>query len=167
MEAVSKAHLGIRASWRRRIGLLIIVTLFGVATTIVAGTEGRESHAPARKPSAEEVAALKAAEPVFAKHCYRCHTRAGKKAKRKTLDHLDMDRYPFGGHHADEAASAIRKTLGVTGKKATMPKDDPGAVSGDALAKILAWADAFDRAGGGGTAESPASEHDLGHSHPK
>lgn len=71
--------------------------------------------------------------------------RAGKKAKRKTLEHLNMDRYPFAGHHADEAASVIRKTLGVNSSKATMPKDDPGVVSGDALAKVLAWADAFDR----------------------
>jgi hypothetical protein len=27
-----------------------------------------------------------------------------------------------------------------------MPSDDPGAVTGDDLTKILAWADAFDRA---------------------
>ena len=58
-----------------------------------------------------------------------------------------MDRYPFGGHHAGEAGQAIRKVLGIGGAtKPTMPSDDPGAVTGDDLAKIAAWADAFDRA---------------------
>lgn len=53
----------------------------------------------------------------------------------------------FGGHHAGEAATVIRTVLGVGGiAKATMPSDDPGAVAGDELAKVLAWADAFDRA---------------------
>jgi hypothetical protein len=37
--------------------------------------------------------------------------------------------------------------LGVGGKaKPTMPSDDAGAVAGDELAKVLAWADAFDGA---------------------
>jgi len=37
--------------------------------------------------------------------------------------------------------------LGVGGNaKPTMPSDDPGAVAGDELAKVLAWADAFDGA---------------------
>ncbi len=57
-----------------------------------------------------------------------------------------MDDYPFGGHHADEAGAVVRKVLGVAGRKATMPPDNPGAVTGDDLSDILAWADAYDAA---------------------
>lgn len=57
-----------------------------------------------------------------------------------------MDHYPFGGHHAAEITAAIRNVLGVSGKPATMPRDNPGAVKGDDLRLILAWADAYDRA---------------------
>ncbi len=117
------------------------------------------SHAPLIKRTAEEIAAFKAAEPVFAQYCYRCHTHSGKKSKPKALAHLDMDQYPFGGHHAGEAAAVIRKVLGATGVKATMPSDDPGAVSGDALAKILAWADAFDRAHPSDAPAKPTHRH--------
>jgi hypothetical protein len=60
---------------------------------------------------------------------------------------MSMDGYPFQGHHAGEAGTVIRKVLGAAGgRKPTMPSDDPGAVTGEDLAKILAWADAFDRA---------------------
>lgn len=110
---------------------------------------GHAGHGPSNsvKPTPEELAAYEAAKPVFERHCFRCHTTAGKKAKRKSLEHLPMDAYPFGGHHAGEAATVIRTVLGVGGRaKATMPSDDPGAVTGDELAKVLAWADAFDRA---------------------
>jgi hypothetical protein len=80
---------------------------------------------------------------------------------------MDMDRYPFGGHHASEAGAIVRKVLGVGGDKATMPADDKGAVSGGALAKVLAWADAFDRAHGPETAKKPAGEHDHTLEHAK
>jgi len=71
----------------------------------------------------------------------------GKKSKRKALDHIAMDQYPFAGHHATEAGKVVRKVLGADGKsKATMPLDDQGAVTGDDLTRILAWAEAFDRA---------------------
>ena len=110
---------------------------------------GHAGHHAARTPvpTPDELAAYEATKPVFERHCVRCHSKTGKKAKRKAMEHLTMDGYPFGGHHAGEAAAAIRDVLGV-GKKAkpTMPSDQPGAVAGDELAKVLAWADAFDRA---------------------
>jgi hypothetical protein len=114
-----------------------------------AQVRGHAGHGSARvsKPTREEAAAFAAAKPAFERHCFRCHTTAGKKSKRKALEHMSMDRYPFGGHHAAQAGPAIRKVLGIGGAtKATMPSDEPGAVTGDDLAKIAAWADAFDRA---------------------
>lgn len=49
----------------------------------------------------------------------------------------------------------------VTGKDSSMPMDDPGAVQGDELALILAWADAFDRSHGAGLPK----HHGHGHGH--
>jgi hypothetical protein len=95
-----------------------------------------------------EQAAFAEARPAFERHCLRCHSKDGKKAKAKARAHLDMTRYPFGGHHAGEAGAAIRAALGVgpNAHKATMPSDEPGVVKGDELASILRWADAFDAA---------------------
>ena len=127
---------------RSAFALLVLVGAGGAA---LAHAGHGASHA--LNPTPEELAAYEAAKPVFERHCFRCHTTAGKKAKRKALEHLAMDDYPFGGHHAGEASTVIRKVLGVGGKaKATMPSDDPGAVAGDELKRIVAWADAFDRA---------------------
>jgi hypothetical protein len=117
---------------------------------------------------AAETAAFELAEPVFKKHCARCHVKGGKKAKAKTLNHLDMTTYPFGGHHADEITAEIRKTLGIGGGKPTMPMDDPGAVQGDELSLITAWADAYDSAHAAGAHEDRghgAHDHDGGHKH--
>jgi mono/diheme cytochrome c family protein len=109
--------------------------------------EAPKADAGRTAASAEETAALEAAQPVFEMHCHRCHTKDGRHAKPKSLRHLDMDRYPFTGHHAHEAGRIIRKVLTTgKGKGPTMPSDDPGAVRGDELARVLAWADAFDRA---------------------
>ena len=123
--------------------------LLAVLAGAAAEVRGHAGHGSARvsKPTSEERAAFAAAKPAFERHCFRCHTTAGKKSKHKALEHISMDRYPFGGHHAGEAGPAIRKVLAIGGAtKATMPSDDPGAVTGDDLAKIAAWADAFDRA---------------------
>ena len=65
-------------------------------------------------------------------------------AGAKKLDHFDMTTYPFGGHHAMEIAREIRKSLGIGGGTPRMPADDKGAVQGEELARIEAWADAFD-----------------------
>jgi hypothetical protein len=105
---------------------------------------------------AQEKAAFELAEPIFKKHCAKCHSK-GKKAKKKTLKHFDMTNYPFGGEHADEITKEIREVLAIGGGKATMPMDKPGAVEGDELSLIASWADAFDKAEAGGAHEKDAS----------
>jgi hypothetical protein len=100
----------------------------------------------ALKPTPDEIAAFEKARPAFERHCFRCHTASGKKASPKALAHIAMDSYPFGGHHADEAGSVVRRVLGAGGGKPSMPSDDPGSVTGDDLARILAWADVFEHA---------------------
>lgn len=123
----------------------LLAALLGAAAEV----HGHGGHGPGgvSKPSRDEEAAYATAKPAFARHCFRCHTTSGRKSTRKALKHMTMDRYPFGGHHAGEAGQAIRKVLGIGGAtKPTMPSDKPGAVTGDDLAKIAAWADAFDRA---------------------
>lgn len=124
-------------------------------------TEDRHDH-PAEAPPADnadqgktdlaaaETAAYERAKPVFEKYCSKCHAKGGKNAKPKSLEHLDMTSYPFGGHHAAEIGAEVRKVLGIGGGKATMPMDDPGSVKGDDLALIAAWADAYDKAHEGG-----------------
>ena len=111
---------------------------------------------------AAETAAFEKAKPVFDKYCASCHTQ-GPKAKKKTLDHFDMTTYPFGGHHAMEISKEIREVLAIGGGKPTMPRGKPGAVKGEELASIAAWADAFDAAHAGGAHEGQG--HDHGHHH--
>ena len=115
---------------------------------------------------AAERAAYDRAKPVFDRHCSRCHSKDSKKGKGKgkTLAHFDMTTYPFGGHHAMEVSGEVRKVLGIGGGKATMPADDPGAVQGEELALIAAWADAFDAAHAGGAHEGHKPDHG-GHKH--
>src|SRR5690348_4015648 len=93
-----------------------------------------------------EQTAYQAAKPVFEKYCVGCHSTSGAHASPKAMEHLDMSAYPFGGHHAKTAGAEVREALGASGKPATMPDNDPGAVKGDDLALVLAWADAFDKA---------------------
>ena len=112
---------------------------------------------------AAEKAAFEKAKPVFDKFCAKCHAKSGSKWSQKKGDHFDMTTYPFGGHHAMEISSEIRKSLGMTGKKPTMPADNKGAVKGDDLVLIAAWADAFDKAHAAGAHEGMAHEH--GHDH--
>ena len=140
---------------------LTVALLFAVAVA-AASAHGGHSHEGATPPAPtpEERAAFEAARPAFEKNCFRCHTTAGKKSKRKALQHLSMDTYPFGGHHASEVGKVVRKALGGGGAgKATMPSDGPGTVTGDDLRVINAWADAFDRAHAATSGESnPGSE---------
>jgi mono/diheme cytochrome c family protein len=95
---------------------------------------------------ASETSAWEAAKPAFAKYCATCHTKDGKKAAKKKLDHFDMDTYPLGGHHTSTIGFTIREVLGLAGKKATMPYDKPGSVKGDELAAIKAWTDSWEAA---------------------
>jgi hypothetical protein len=105
---------------------------------------------------ATERGAWDTARPVFDKDCAMCHTKAGKKSAKKKLDHFDMDTYPPGGHHTATIGFEIREVLGITGKKATMPKNAPGSVKGDDLALIKAWTDAWEAADTAG-AHPPAA----------
>jgi mono/diheme cytochrome c family protein len=102
-----------------------------------------------------EVAVFVQARAAFARNCYRCHTAAGEEAGKKSLERLDMTRYPFGGKRGPVAGRAVKKALGgVNGTKATMPKDDPESLSAEDLAIILRWADTFE------TVRSPKEPRD-------
>jgi hypothetical protein len=114
---------------------------------------------------AAEQAAFEKAKPVFDKFCAKCHTKTGSKMSQKKLDHFDMTTYPFGGHHAMEISKEIRKSLGISGGKPTMPFDKKGAVKGDELALIAAWADAFDASHKGGAHEGHGDHHGHGGGH--
>jgi hypothetical protein len=125
----------------------------GVAPSADAGT----AVAPP-DPLAEERAAYDRARPVFDRFCASCHVRREGGRRTAALRHFDMSTYPFGGHHAGELASTIRHVLGADGSRPTMPRDDPGAVQGNDLALIRAWADAYDRAHAAGV-HPPAHRH--------
>ena len=114
---------------------------------------------------AAENAAFEKAKPVFDKWCAKCHSSKGDKAAPSKLEHFDMTTYPFGGHHAMELGKYIRKSLAIGGGKPTMPKDKKGAVKGDELALIAAWADAFDAAHAGGAHEGHGGHEHGGHEH--
>ena len=136
--------------------LTIIASVAIAAVSAAAFAHGGHASARKHKPTPEELAAFQQAKPAFERHCFRCHTTTGKKEKRKALEHMSMDAYPFGGHHASEAGKAVREALGVGGNaKVTMPADDKGAVAGDDLAKIVAWSEAFDLAQPGGDHHAP------------
>ncbi|MBS1123507.1 MAG: hypothetical protein H6Q90_5735 [Deltaproteobacteria bacterium] len=110
---------------------------------------------------AAETSAWEVARPVFTKWCASCHTKAGKKAAKKKLDHFDMDPYPPGGHHAGTIGFTIRDVLGITGKKPKMPSDKPGSVKGDDLAKIKAWTDTWETSEKAGAHQAVAPDrHD-------
>jgi mono/diheme cytochrome c family protein len=102
--------------------------------------------APAVRVAAVEQDAYARARPVFVTYCAGCHTRTGAKATPKSLAHLDMTTYPFGGHHGAMAGPAVAEVLGLDGSKATMPFDKPGAVPPEELARVKAWVEAYDAA---------------------
>lgn len=110
---------------------------------------------------AAETAAYDKAKPVFEKYCSSCHTKGGKKATKKKLDHLTMDTYPFGGEHAKSIGNEIRVVLAIDGhKKATMPFDKPGSVKGDDLALIKAWTEAWQASGQAGNHPADPADKD-------
>ncbi len=115
---------------------------------------------------AAEQEALTLARPVLDKHCARCHTKTGKKAKKIALTHFSMDSYPFGGHHATEIGEEVREVLGLEGKKASMPLDQKGVVKGEELALVVAWTEAFDRSHAAGLHDhGDGAAHGAGHQH--
>jgi hypothetical protein len=107
-----------------------------------------------------EADAFAKAKPVFDEFCSACHLQGERNATQKKLDAFDMTSYPFTGEHAGEMAAEIREVLGIGGGKATMPKNKPGAVQGEDLEAIAAWADTFDASHEGGAHEGiPGHEH--------
>lgn len=126
--------------------------------------EPEKPEAPKPDPKAAllaaETSAWETARPVFSKYCATCHTKEGKKASKKKLDHFELDTYPIGGHHTATIGFTIREVLGLSGKKATMPYDKPGSVKGDELAAIKAWTDAWEAA-----EKAEAHPHVEGHHH--
>lgn len=120
---------------------------------------------PASPPPLAEHAAYERARPVFERFCSSCHTASGSGSGKAALKHFSMDAYPFGGHHAAEMTATIRKVLGASGAPPTMPRDRPGAVTGEDLALVLAWADAADRSAPAPTDGNPVKHGDLGHEH--
>lgn len=113
-------------------------------TAPAPSVEPQANAAPAA-PSPERTA-YERAKPILEKYCATCHTTSGPATSKEALEHFSMDGYPFGGHHANEIGAVVRKSLGASGSKPTMPRGKPGVVKGDDLAAILAWADAFDAA---------------------
>ncbi len=111
---------------------------------------------------ANEHAAYEKAKPALDKYCAGCHTRGGKHATAKKLDHFEMTSYPFGGHHAGTLGPTIRKVLAIGGGKATMPDNKPGSIAGDDLAAIAAWTRAWDasQAAGAHPAAPAHADHD-------
>ncbi|HEU4726532.1 MAG TPA: c-type cytochrome, partial [Kofleriaceae bacterium] len=108
---------------------------------------------------AAETAAWDRARPVLQKHCANCHTKGSRGATKKKLDHFDMTTYPVGGHHAAHIATTIRAVLGLSGKRATMPSGKPGSVTGDDLAAIKAWTDAWEAADKAGAHRTGGDPH--------
>ena len=147
----------------------------GSAVATPGGSDTKPDTKPADKPSepakpdpgkakadlmAAETAAYEQAKPVFAKYCASCHTKDGKKATKKKLDHFTMDTYPFGGMHTNSIGNEVRKVLAIGGGKATMPFDKPGLVKGSDLATIKAWTEAWQASGQAGNHPVEAADKD-------
>lgn len=141
----------------RSFAFVSVAIALGCATTNPAPTPPPTNDVNATAVvSDEERAAFERARPVFEAYCMKCHTTSGAKTSGKAMHHISMDAYPFTGHHAGEAGSAVREAL--TGSEPTMPKDNPGTLNPEELALVLAWADAFDHA-------HPKAPHDEGAEH--
>src|SRR5262245_23225213 len=133
------------------------------AKTASAKTTGAKPDADAAKSKAKllaaETRAWQAATPVLQKHCASCHTKDGKSAARKRLDHFNFTSYPVGGHHAAKIGFTVRSVLGLERKKASMPFGKAGTVTGDDLAAIKAWTEAWDAADKGGAHAAAPQDH--------
>jgi mono/diheme cytochrome c family protein len=128
-------------------------------------TAGAKTDADAAKTKAKllaaETHAWQAATPALQKHCATCHTKDGKSATRKRLDHFNFTSYPVGGHHAAKIGFTVRSVLGLERKKASMPFGKAGTVTGDDLAAIKAWTEAWDAADKGGAHAPQEHAHET------
>lgn len=135
------------------------------ATSASASSGGAVAPTTSAAASEEQLAYARA-RPVLERSCAGCHTTAGTHAKKiSALKHFSMDSYPFGGHHADEITATIRKVLGATGKRASMPPVGAPALPPEDRAVILAWADAVDaaRPPAAGDRKGPPAPHKHSH----
>jgi mono/diheme cytochrome c family protein len=142
-----------------RVLVLIVVALVAASAFATSADDHKSALL------ADERAAYDKAKPVFDKYCATCHTKTGKQANPKKLDHFEMSSYPFGGHHAATLGPTIRKVLAIDGGKATMPNGKAGTVTGDDLAAIAVWAKAWDEAQAAGAHPSAPPHHDHHHDH--
>jgi hypothetical protein len=117
---------------------------FWAAALLLAGALAARAEPIDPDVPLAEVAAYVQARSSFERHCYRCHTTAGDECTRRSLDLLDMSRYPFTGRRGPNAGRAIKRVLGGEGGKPTMPKDTPSAVTPDEQILIFKWADLFE-----------------------
>jgi hypothetical protein len=124
-----------------------------------AGAAAMDTGGERQSLARAERVAYEKAKPVFEAYCAPCHTSQSDKSGKSALQHFSMDSYPFGGHHAREVTKSIRHVLGASGSKPTMPRDKPGAVQGEDLQLILAWAESYDRAHVG---SEPSRDHSGG-----
>jgi mono/diheme cytochrome c family protein len=110
--------------------------------------------APPLDPNADllaaEISAYETARPVFETWCVTCHQYAGGSSRTypNAFKALGVSEYPFSGRHS--TAKDIRAVLAIGGGRPSMPKNKKGAVQGQELAAIAAWADAWDRADAAG-----------------
>jgi len=97
-----------------------------------------------------ELAAYDAAKPVFAKYCASCHAEGGASATERKREHLDVTSYPFASAHLVALTATLRHVVGLDGARPSMPPNNRGGVADADLARIAAWADAYDAADEGG-----------------
>lgn len=120
-------------------------------------SDAHENNAPVTI-GAEERQAYERARPVFERYCAACHSSVS--GNEVALGHFAMDTYPFEGHHAAEIAGTIRRVLGATGERPTMPLGRPGVVRDAELQVILDWALTFER-----THDRESKQHSGHHRH--
>lgn len=138
---------------------VLCIAALGVGGSVASSAAKTDAQDPKAKLLAAETRAWKAATPALQKHCATCHTKTGKSATRKRLVHFDFTSYPVGGHHASKIGATVRTVLGLESKKATMPFGKAGSVTGDDLAAIKAWTEAWDAANQGGAHEAAGRDH--------
>lgn len=100
----------------------------------------RDADAPTIADPIERTAYERVAG-VFAEHCRRCHAEGTRLSSWEAMKGVDMNAYPFGGGTKAEVAKRIRRSIGLDGATATMPKGYGRALSKDDVDRIVAWSE--------------------------